>query len=52
MPQTQQMETVLLNAISKEELAQIIVELIRDNSEVRMALVNLMCASPHVVTQF
>ena len=49
--QIKHMETVLLSAITKGELARIMAELIRDNNEVRMALVNLMCASPYVVTQ-
>jgi len=51
MLQNQQIKTILLNAVTKEELTQIITELIKNNNEVRMALINLMCASPYVVTQ-
>lgn len=51
MLRNQRAETVLLSAATKEELAQVITELIKNNNEVRMALINLMCASPYVVTQ-
>jgi hypothetical protein len=49
--ETQQSGLVLMNQISKEELAKAISELIRENEEVRMAIINLVCASPYVMTQ-
>lgn len=51
MLQTQQVQTVLLSAITKNELARIVAELIRDNQEIQKALINLMRISPNVVTQ-
>jgi hypothetical protein len=36
---------------SREELAKVVSELIRENEEVRMAIVNLACASPYIRTQ-
>jgi len=47
----QHSELVLMNQISKEELAKVISELIRKNKEVRMAIINLACASPYIKTQ-
>ena len=49
--ETQQSELVLTNQMSKEEFAQAIIELIRTNQEVRMAIINLACASPYIKTQ-
>ena len=40
-----------MNQMSKEELAKVISELIKENKEVRMAIINLACASPYVVTR-
>lgn len=49
--ETQQSELVLMNQMSKEELAKVISELIRKNEEVRMAIINLACTSPYIKTQ-
>ena len=49
--ETQHSELVLMNQISKEEFAEIMSELIRNNKEVRMAIINLACASPYIKTQ-
>ena len=49
--ETQQSELVLINQISKEKLAKVVSELIRENEEVRMAIINLACASPYIKTQ-
>ena len=35
----------------KEELAKQVVQLIRENDEVRLAVINLVCSSPYVVTE-
>lgn len=44
-------QTVLINPMSKEELAKVIVEFVRDNREVQKALIELMCTSPNIVTE-
>ena len=44
-------QAVLINQMSKEELAKVIAELVRDNAEVQQALIELMCSSPNVVTE-
>lgn len=44
-------QTVLINPMSKEELAKVIAEFVRDNAEVQKALIELMCISPNVMTQ-
>ena len=49
--EAQQAELVLMNQMSKAELAKVVSELIRENEEVRMAIINLACASPHIKTQ-
>ena len=49
--ETQQSELVLTNQMSKEEFAKAMTELIRTNEEVRMAIINLACASPYIKTQ-
>ena len=49
--ETQQSELVLMNQMNKEELAKVVSELIRENEEVRMAIINLACASPDIKTQ-
>ena len=51
MLQTQQMEMVLADKMTQEELARVIVELIRKNREVRQAIINLVCACPNVETE-
>ena len=47
----QQSELVLVNQLSKEELARVVIELIRNNERVRMAIINLACTSPYIKTQ-
>ena len=47
----QQSELVLVDQLSKEELARVIIELIRNNERVRMAIINLACTSPYIKTQ-
>jgi len=49
--ETQQSELALINQVSKEEFAKAVTELIRTNQEVRMAIINLACASPYIKTQ-
>jgi hypothetical protein len=49
--QMQQMETVALNHISKDELAKMLVELIKSDREVRRAILNLALSCPNIVTQ-
>ena len=47
----QQPELILVDQLSKEELARVVIELIRTNQEVRMAIINLACTSPYIKTQ-
>ena len=47
----QQSELILVDQLSKEELARVISELIRENEEIRMAIINLACSSPYIKTQ-
>ena len=47
----QQAEMVLLNDMSKEELAKIAVELIRDSKELRRAILDVVWNCPIIVTQ-
>jgi hypothetical protein len=47
----QQSEMVLLNRIGKEELAKIVVELIKNDREVQKAILNLAFSCPNIVTQ-
>ena len=42
---------IQMESASKEELAKAVSELIRENEEVRMAIINLACSSPNIVTQ-
>ena len=44
-------QAVLIDQMSKEELAKVIAELVRDNREVQKALIELMCVSPNVMTE-
>lgn len=47
----QQAKTVLLNQISKEELAKIAVELIKDSKDLRRAILEVLWNCPNIVTQ-
>lgn len=47
----QQVQTLVLNHVSKNELAEMLVELIKNDREVRRAILNLALSSPNIVTQ-
>jgi len=47
----QRSESVLLNQISKDELAKVLLELINDDREVQRAILNLAFSCPNIVTQ-
>jgi len=47
----QQMATVLLNQVGKDELAKIVVELIKDSCELRRAILEVVWNCPNIVTQ-
>ena len=49
--ETQKTKLVLKNQKSKEELAKVVSELIRENEEVRMAIIDLAFSSPYIKTQ-
>ena len=49
--ETQQSELVLLNQMSKEQLAKVLVELIREDREVQKAILNLTLSCPNIVTR-
>lgn len=47
----QQAEVVLINQISKEELARVVVELIKNDQGVQRAIINLAFSCPNIVSQ-
>lgn len=47
----QQSEMVLLNQMDKEELAKVLVELIKDSRELRRAILEVVWNCPNIVTQ-
>jgi len=49
--ETQRAEMVFLNQLSKEELAQVVVELIKNDREVQRAILYLAFSCPNIVTQ-
>ena len=49
--ETQQSELVLLNQISGEELARVLVELIKDSRGLRRAILEVVWNCPNIVTQ-
>lgn len=49
--ETQLSEMVLLNQINKEELANVLVELIKDNRELRRAILEVVWKCPNIVTR-
>jgi len=51
MNEIQEAKVVLANEINKEELAKAVSEIIRKNSNVRQAIINLVCACPNVMTE-
>ncbi len=48
----QQSEMVLLEEKGKEQLAEVMIELIESNPKVIMALYNTMCKCPNLVVQY
>lgn len=49
--ETQQSEMIMLNRISKEELARALEELIKSDHKVQRAILNLAFSCPNIVTQ-
>ena len=49
--ENQQSDLILLDQISKNELTEVVVELIKNDREVQMAIFNLVFSCPNVVTQ-
>jgi hypothetical protein len=49
--ETQQPDLVLLDQVSKEELAKVVVELIKNDPEVQRAILDLAFSCPNIVTQ-
>ena len=49
---TQEPELVLLAEKSKEQLAEVMVELIKSNPKVISALYSVMCMCPNLVVQY
>ena len=48
----QQSELVLINQISKEQLAEVMAELIKSNPKVISALYNVICSCPNLVVEY
>ncbi len=44
-------ELILLNQISKDELAKVLAELIKNDQEVQRAIINLAFSCPNIVSQ-
>ena len=49
--EAQQSELVLLNEMNMEELAKVVVELIKNDREVQRAILNLAFSCPNIVTR-
>ena len=49
--EAQQSEMLLLNRLGKEELAKVLVELIKNDREIQKAILNLAFSCPNIVTQ-
>ncbi len=47
----QQSEMVLLNQMSREEFAQILSDLVKDNRELQRAILEVVWSCPNIVTQ-
>ena len=47
----QQAELVLMNQMSKDELAKVAVALIKDSNELRRAILQVVWNGPNIVTQ-
>lgn len=50
--QTKHMELALLNQMSREELGQVLVMLIKNDRQVQKAVIELVLASPHIGRQY
>ena len=48
----QQSELVLINQMSKEQLAEVMAELIKSNPKVISALYNVICSCPNLVVEY
>ena len=48
----QQSELVLMNQMSKGQLAEVIAELIKSNPKVISALYNVICSCPNLVMEY
>ena len=48
----QQSELVLINQMSKEQLAEVMAELIRSNPKIISALYNVICSCPNLVVEY
>jgi len=48
---TQQSELVLLNQMSRDEFAKILVDLIKDNRELRRAILEVVWSCPNIVRE-
>ena len=48
----QQSELVLINQISKEQLAEVMAELIKSNPKVISALYNVICSCPNLMVEY
>ncbi len=49
--QTQKSEMILLNQVDKEELGEVLVELIKDSRELRRAILEVVWNCPNIVTR-
>ena len=49
--QKQHAEMIVVNNMSKDELAKVLVELIKGDRDVRRAILNLALSCPNIVTQ-
>ena len=47
----QQSELIFLNQISKDELAKVVVELIKDSRKLQRAILEVVWNCPNIVTQ-
>ncbi len=51
-PETEQALAVLMNQQAKEELAEVLVELIKNNPKVISALYRVICSCPNLVVEY
>jgi len=50
--ETQRSELVLINQMSKEQLAEVMAELIKSNPKVISALYNVLCSCPNIIVEY